>query len=184
MYNLYSDVCMNKNRGWGLKTELIWIAVFVICLITALIGVFRMGFLSNLNEALNPNYYSNTNTSTNKTKKTLNSKSSIEIDTSTKPETSIDSTSSFSYTLLESRVQDAAQLYVNDVYNNNLGLDTLIIKVSVLKSSGYIDSLNDGDDYPCSGYVEVNAIGDSIKYDPFIKCSNYETTGYIERRDE
>lgn len=43
---------MNKN-GWGLRMELVFILLFLICLVTAVIGLNKMGLLGNENGGIN-----------------------------------------------------------------------------------------------------------------------------------
>ena len=42
---------MNKN-GWGLRVELFYILIFLFCLVVATIGLNRLGFLGENNNAL------------------------------------------------------------------------------------------------------------------------------------
>lgn len=168
------------KKGWSLKTELIWLSVFVFCLIVAFIGIYRIGFLSSLNDILNPDYVN-----VKKIDKTVNGNYGSTTNKNT-VKTSNDSTmsSSFSYKSLEDKLSESAKNYIAEVYNEDIGLDTLIIKVSRLKENGYLSNFYDKNSVPCSGYVSVYKENETIKYDPYIKCYSYTTSGYIERRDD
>lgn len=162
---------MNKSKGWGLKTELIFLCIFVICLITAIFGLYRMGLLGNLNEALDPNPNDDVRVELRSSNKTNNSKKKVI-------------SNEFSYMDLENQMIEGAKTYILNTYNNELGLDTIIVKVSQLKELGLLNELKDEFDFSCSGYVDVFKEGEVIIYDPYLKCSQYITAGYIERRDD
>lgn len=147
---------MNKH-GWGLSSELIFILIFIICLIIAVIGLKEFSLM----EEFNPNYYSNTNTNNDSINKVYN------------------------YQELEVRLKNSTIDYINDVYNNDLGLDTLIIQSSLLRKMGYLNNYSDEDDKYCSGYCEVYLNeNNEIIYEPYVKCGDYyESKGYVERKD-
>ncbi len=147
---------MNKH-GWGLSSELIFILIFIICLIIAVIGLKEFSLM----EEFNPNYYSNTNTNNDSINKEYN------------------------YQELEVRLKNSTIDYINDVYNNDLGLDTLIIQSSLLRKMGYLSNYSDEDDKYCSGYCEVYLNeNNEIIYEPYVKCGDYyESKGYVERKD-
>lgn len=147
---------MNKH-GWGLSSELIFILIFIICLIIAVIGLKEFSLM----EEFNPNYYSNTNTNNDSINKEYN------------------------YQELEVRLKNSTIDYINDVYNNDLGLDTLIIQSSLLRKMGYLNNYSDEDDKYCSGYCEVYLNeNNEIIYEPYVKCGDYyESKGYVERKD-
>ena len=147
---------MNKH-GWGLSSELIFILIFIICLIIAVIGLKEFSLM----EEFNPNYYSNTNTNNDSINKEYN------------------------YQELEVRLKNSTIDYINDVYNNDLGLDTLIIQSSLLREMGYLNNYSDENDKYCSGYCEVYLNeNNEIIYEPYVKCGDYyESKGYVERKD-
>ena len=147
---------MNKH-GWGLSSELIFILIFIVCLIIAVIGLKEFSLM----EEFNPNYYSNTNTNNDSINKEYN------------------------YQELEVRLKNSTIDYINDVYNNDLGLDTLIIQSSLLREMGYLNNYSDEDDKYCSGYCEVYLNeNNEIIYEPYVKCGDYyESKGYVERKD-
>lgn len=87
------------------------------------------------------------------------------------------------YTLLENNVVEASKKYVGKYYNNELGLDTLYIKVNQLVSNNFIEEVKDNDG-TCSGYVSVYLNDrNNIVYEPYLKCKKYTTKGYNERHD-
>ncbi len=43
--------------------------------------------------------------------------------------------------------------------------------------NGYISSLDDEFGETCSGYIEINN-KEEVTYNVFLKCSEYQTTGY------
>ncbi len=88
------------------------------------------------------------------------------------------------YKGMESIVLQATKKYVNNVYNNDIGENTLIVRISYLIKNGYLSELKDGNGKSCSGYISVINVSDiSISYNPYIKCKNYETIGYEESND-
>lgn len=89
------------------------------------------------------------------------------------------------YSELREDMISATMKYINKYYNNELGEDTLNIRVSQLKKEGLLDTLRDDDGKKCSGYVSVYLNGqDKIQYDAYLKCKKYETTGYEARKDD
>lgn len=86
------------------------------------------------------------------------------------------------YTSLENNVVDASKKYIEEYYNNELGLDTLHIKVKQLVNNDYLEEVKDNDG-TCSGYVSVYLDNNKIVYKPYIKCKKYTTKGYNERYD-
>ncbi len=147
---------MNKN-GWGLSSELLFILIFVVCLVIAILGLRQL----SLTEEFNPNYHSNTDTNNGATEK------------------------EFNYQELEVRLKNSTIDYIRDVYNNELGLDTLIIQADLLRENGYLKNYSDEDDKYCTGYSEVYLNeNNEIIYEPYVKCGDfYESQGYVERKD-
>ena len=143
---------MLNKRGWGITNEIVFLLIFVICLLIFFIGISRLGLFDkpvidnndNNNGALKEEY---------------------------------------TYSELEDILVRDAKLYISDVYNNKLGLDTLIIKVRSLKNKGYLKEYTITKYEDCSGYIEVYKGENEINYEPYIKCEKYETNGYVERKD-
>lgn len=89
----------------------------------------------------------------------------------------------YSYEPLESKVVSAAKNYYQDMYNGN-GEDIVIVRVSTLQANGYLGTLTDDRNKPCSGYAKVitSSSGKEV-YVSYIKCSRYTTTGYESEND-
>jgi len=138
---------MLNKKGWGLTNEILFIAIFIICLIIAFAGFAKFGL--------------------------FNSKENKE------------NNSGYSYVSLEEKIIKSAREYVKDEYDNDLGIDTLIITAKNLMDKEYLTNYVDEDDKYCSGYVEVHKSEGGVVYTPYVKCrSNYESKGYMSRKDE
>lgn len=143
-----------NNNGWGLVSFLVFILIFVICLILSALGLKYIGLLDDDWHFVDFS---------------ILTKSKEEIDTS--------------YNILEEKMTSSAKRYINDYYSNNLGLDTLNIKVSSLVNNGYLSDFTDIYNKECTGYVSVYLENNTIIYKPYLKCNNYETIGYEKRKD-
>ena len=143
---------LNK-KGWGLGTFLIFIGIFILCLLFSAWGFRKVGLLDEDWHFVNLNDYF--------------SGRIVEFD----------------YGELENKMIDASKKYVNDFYNNKLGIDTLNVKVKTLVDSNYLEPLKDRKDRDCSGYVSVYNKNGKINYDPYLKCKRYKTSGYESRKD-
>ena len=90
---------MNKN-GWGLRAELAFLLLFLICILIATIGLHRMGLLGNNDSGVYEDFSSYSSGS-----------------------------SSFDYDSLEKQVETAAKRYYNDKYSTGdtivVSVDTL-----------------------------------------------------------
>ena len=85
------------------------------------------------------------------------------------------------YSQLEASVYEAAREYVTDnksVLNGN----SFTIKAKTLIRDGYLATIDDEYGTECSGYIDVESI-DEIKYEVYLKCTDYQTTGYDEQKD-
>lgn len=49
-----------KRNGWGLRTELFIILIFLMCLVIAIIGLNKMGLIEGANSIINDNVKTNT----------------------------------------------------------------------------------------------------------------------------
>lgn len=146
---------MKNKNGWGFIEFIAFLIIFIICLIIAGMGLRRLGLLDDNFQMSNPN------TETQEKEKVTN------------------------YVKLEKEAMNKTKEYIKDFYDNKLGLDTLNIKISQLVDNGYLeDDLRDANNKKCSGYVSVY-VNDSgkIEYIPYIKCPEYQTAGYEERKD-
>ena len=89
----------------------------------------------------------------------------------------------YKYSDIETKLIDSTKKYIKDFYNNNLGVDTLNIKISSLISNNYISEVRDKDGN-CTGYVSVYKDDNNVViYTPYLKCKNYVSNGYVERHD-
>lgn len=151
---------LNKN-GWGFLEFFFFLIVFIVCLYVAFAGLKKLGLMDANNQFIN-------NGSTNNT--TNNKKEEKPI---------------ISYPSLEEKLVNGTKKYIEEYYNNNLGLDTLNIRASQLKTSGHLEKLEDTKGRACSGYVSVSKdVDGTIIYKPFLKCKEYETSGYEARKDD
>lgn len=144
-----------SKHGWGIATEIIFIFMFICCLLYA---VFYMNKLGMLNAE---QYHKD------------EQKEEYENN-------SVDTT----YEDIEDDLKAAARLYINKEYGV-VGRDTLIITHAKLKDFGYIDDIKDPDrsSSTCSGYVEIERIDGETSYYPYINCYKYHTDGYVKRKD-
>lgn len=128
-----------NNNGWGLRVELLFIVIFLICLLVATIGLSRFGLFGNPS-ALDNNYR-------------------------------------YSYSELESKMNDAAKRYYqNNFENNEDGI--IIIKSSTLLFNGYMTNLVDENGSVCSGYTKVITNNSVSNFATYINCARYKTSGY------
>lgn len=143
-----------NNNGWGLVTFLIFILIFIFCLIFSAIGFRYLGLLDEDWHFVD-----------------FSEIARVKEETENR------------YKILEERMTNATKKYINDFYNNDLGIDTLNIKVSTLKDNGYIDNFTDSKDRECTGYTSVFKENAAIQYVPYLKCKRYTTKGYEKRKD-
>lgn len=151
---------LNKN-GWGIAEALVFILIFAVCLLFSFWGLRRFGLVDE-----NWQFYPS-----NITKKDDKKDNKTDV-------------KKFSYTDLEEKMVESTKNYIKDFYNNELGLDTLNIRVSQLEDNGYLGDLKDDKNRDCSGYVAVYVENEETIYKPYLKCKKYETKGYEERKDD
>ncbi len=145
---------LNKN-GWGLVTELIFILLAVILLVYAIYGLNRFGLVRDMDDALGP----------------LN-----------RPDLIVSGKKS-DYSTVESELIESTKEYVEDKYGNVIEEEYVIVRISHLVKNGYIGTIRDTENNKCTGYVKVTNNFDVINYNPYLKCSKYETTGYESEHD-
>lgn len=144
---------LNKD-GWGFGAFFAFLGVFIVCLLISMWGLQKLGLLDE-------NYHF-----IDKTQEKKEEKKEVN------------------YSSLREEMENASKKYIEKYYNNKLGIDTLYIRLSQLKSEGLIGDIKDSDDKNCSGYVAVFLDSENkIKYNGYLKCKNYETVGYEERKD-
>lgn len=76
----------------------------------------------------------------------------------------------------ETEVKEAAVKYQEEHYPNIDNGDQFYINISKLNIGSYIKS-------SCTGYVKYGKTNDLFYYDPYLKCGDYETNGYISDFD-
>lgn len=130
---------MNKN-GWGLRVELFFIFLFLLCLLIATIGLNKFGLLDNGSD--NDIFGNPKNTE--------------------------------KYLEYEKDLTSAAYNYYNNKYPYGSS-DIIIISVGTLYNGGYLSTLYDAKGKECSGYAKILPNKSIL---PYIKCSNYKTSGY------
>ena len=168
-----------SKRGWGLVAFLIFIAIFIICLITSAIGFRKLGLLDE-------NYhfveFSQIKENRENMKKEKEEKKKQKEEAKKNEEKKAKET----YSKLEEEMVKAAKSYVSKYYNNKLtGEASLFLKVSVLQNYKYLGEVKDSDGNACSGYVAVSKNDDeTLSYTPYLKCKNYTAKGYEERKDD
>lgn len=142
-----------NKNGWGLLEFFIFLGIFIFCLLVSAFALRKVGLLD---ENWNFSFYH---------------------DQKPTPQEKTD------YSEVEENMISASKKYINDFYNNQLGLDTLHIKVSSLVENNYMSEITDKDG-KCSGYISVyvDDNGASV-YKPYLKCKSYTTSGYVERHD-
>lgn len=142
-----------NKNGWGYLEFFIFLGIFIICLLGSAYALRKVGLLD---ENWDFSFYHESKP--NKEEKT-------------------------DYNSLEDSLVEASKNYIKDFYNNELGLDTIHIKVSSLVDNKYLDEVKDKDG-KCTGYVSVYVSDiNTIIYKPYLKCKSYTTNGYIERHD-
>ncbi len=149
---------LNKN-GWGYLEFFVFLIIFVICLLISAFGLKQFGLIDDDWRFVK-----------------------FEDIGKDKEE---EENKTVSYPKLREDMVSATMKYISKYYNNELGLDTLNIRVSQLKREGYISEFKDAKGNDCSGYVAVfKDDSGKIQYNPYLKCKDYQTTGYEERKDD
>ena len=85
------------------------------------------------------------------------------------------------YLTLEEKLQVSAEKYTSDKFMYPDEGQTIRVTKKELIGANYLDELKKGKDY-CDGYVEVKT-EKIVKYKSYIKCNNYETDGYENKKD-
>lgn len=151
---------LNKS-GKGFVELFAFLLIFIICLVIAGLGLRQFGLLDEDWHFV-------------KLEDLKKDNSKYEGDTT-----------KVTYASLREDMVGATIKYIKKYYNDELGLDTLNIRVSQLKKEGFIEKFQDADGKECSGYVSVYLDNNNkIHYDPYLKCKKYETTGYEARKDD
>lgn len=75
----------------------------------------------------------------------------------------------------EISLEDAANRYLNNKYENLENTNTIVLTKNKLENMGYIVGAIHAD---CDGYVLSSIINGKNNSDAYITCSDYETTGF------
>ncbi len=117
---------MLNKKGWGLWTFLLFLLIFILCLLFSAWGFRKLGLLDedwhfvNLSDFFSGNVVK------------------------------------FDYNVLEKKMLESAEDYVKGEYNGELPIGTLNITVKTMIEKNYLDELKDGKDRDCSGYVSAS----------------------------
>lgn len=142
-----------NERGWGLSIFIVFIAVFVIAIILVSIGAERAGIGSSGGITSLP----------------------TESPSGNKNYTDQEIMSAKNY---EAVVQNAASRYFDQIYTNQNPSNKIVVSVSTLLSSGYLDSFSVAGN-TCSGYTVISIDGENRLFQPYVHCGNvYTTSGY------
>lgn len=117
---------MKKKNGWGFLEFFFFLGLFIVCLLVTAYALRKVGLLNEDWKFVD--FYDK-------------GKDSNENDI-------------YKYSDIETKLIDSTKKYIKDFYNNNLGVDTLNIKISSLISNNYISEVRDKDGN-CTGYVSV-----------------------------
>ena len=146
---------MKKKNGWGFLEFFFFLGLFIVCLLVTAYALRKVGLLNEDWKFVD--FYDK-------------GKDSNESDI-------------YKYSDIETKLIDSTKKYIKDFYNNNLGVDTLNIKISSLISNNYISEVRDKDGN-CTGYVSVYKDDNNVViYTTYLKCKNYVSNGYVERHD-
>lgn len=148
-----------NNRGWGLGVMLVFICVFLIAIIFIAIQAKEYG-LAGDNSFATP----------------------IPTKTPVVSATPDVSANKESYERLEERSEEAGRVYKETYYKSLLDGDSVYVTIKKLVSNSYLEQLRDLTGNVCSGYVKITG-GEEFQYDAYIKCKDYETSGYLDYLD-
>ena len=142
-----------NERGWGLKSLIIFGTIFLVLLIFTSISI--------------SNFFKNNRNSNN-------SKSNDTVQTT---QTTNQSNTNNAYISIEVDIVEAANNYLeyHPTLINNSSSHT-IVNVNTLINDDFLDKVIDPNDQtPCDGYVMIKPDGETKA---FIKCSGYKTLNY------
>ena len=158
-----------NNNGWGIKAMVAFILMFVLCLLLAAHGIYKVKY--NGESPLHVFFFGEKNNENNND--SFNNHNFNTITNSGK-----------NYVDLQQELVDASKKYFSEKYNNQIDLDRLVITVNNLQNNNYILDFKDLSQKKCTGYAEImkDETG-NISYNPYIKCKKYQTSGYLEYKD-
>lgn len=115
---------MNKV-GWGLRAELGFLLLFLVCLLIATIGLHKLGLVGNNEPGVEEDFSIYTVGNGN-----------------------------YDYESLEDEVTLAARKYYDLKYPNG-SADTIVVSVDTLKNNGYLSPIYDSRNKECKGYARI-----------------------------
>ena len=104
---------MKKKNGWGFLEFFFFLGLFIVCLLVTAYALRKVGLLNEDWKFVD--FYDK-------------GKDSNESDI-------------YKYSDIETKLIDSTKKYIKDFYNNNLGVDTLNIKISSLINNNYISEM-------------------------------------------
>lgn len=137
-----------NNRGWGLQVMMIFVLILMIALVVIAVLVNQ-----TFSDIAGP------------TKDPIVNPGNDDV----------------SYKDLENELLDAVKEYQEIHYNDTSMLDGEMITVSLdkLQKENLIDEIKDiKTSRPCTGYGTFELKSDKIVHNAYLKCNNYETSGY------
>lgn len=149
-----------NNKGWGFTEMFFFMGALIIFLGVAVFLIYKL-YRNFEKEGIDiTSQFENSNTIKTEDKKYI-------------------------YSDLEYKMKSGTIRYINNTYNKEITED-IVITLKTLTESDTITPIKDlKDNSLCSGYVKVNyESSDYVSYTPYLKCSNYKTTGYSESLDE
>lgn len=166
---------MLDNGGWSMKEML------TLCLVLILAAVIShcvyVETFGN-NGIVNRNFGNDTTTDSSTSSDTSNDKNNTSSDTSSNDsdDTSVKDTTI--YTNHETSMVAASNKYIKNQNIDSADISVYYIKLSTLVKDNYIDEIKDGN-VKCSGYVKITETSKTA----YLKCPNYETSGYDSEYD-
>ncbi len=147
-----------NNRGWGLQ-------MLLACILVLMIGLVIVSALVNKNFG----YLFQPIDSSNEESK----EPSKDDEQPTK-----------TYEQLETSVKEATKKYQAKYYSNILDGEKITVTINQLIKEKLIDKIVDiKDNKVCTGYGQFILKNNTITYEAFLNCSNYQTLGYNEIYD-
>lgn len=141
-----------NNHGWGLGVFLGFVVIFVLCIVVVSVNAYKLGL-----EKDGPSIQFGEE----------------EEKPSSTPDSSLSGTEKYQDLIKDAQL--AAEAYRIDYYSQLLEGDSVFVPFSTLKEKNYLEN-TDG----CNGYVKILHQGESYQYQTYLKCSDYESDGYVD----
>lgn len=85
----------------------------------------------------------------------------------------------------ENELKEVAKNYINNYYPNLEASNQVVVTLKTLTAYDYIDGINGYNNKDaCSGYVVIEKNDQDVTYEPYLKCGQYQTNGYLSNLDE